>query len=152
MMPAQRPGASRQDYGTPRELLDAVRSRFGTITVDLAAHVRNRVAPDWIGPERDSLAQDWTRYGGLLWLNPPFAKIAPWAAKCAASVGPTRTILLLTPASIGSRWFVDHVWRRALVIALVPRLTFDGCDTPYPKDCMLSVYGHDPGFDVWEWR
>ena len=70
------------------------------------------------------------------------------------SMGPGRRILLLTPASVGSRWFADHVWGHALVLALSPRLTFVGETHPYPSDLILSVY--DPemerGFAPWRWR
>jgi len=156
MMPAQRPHRSRQDYGTPGDLLDAVFATFGPLRVDLAASPANAVAPAYFDEDDDSLAQDWTTLHGTLWLNPPFARIGPWAAKCAASAPPDtwprRRIIMLTPASVGSRWFVEHVHRRALVLALVPRLTFVGCDAPYPKDCMLSIFGGQPGFNVWEWR
>lgn len=153
MMPAQCPGSSKQDYGTPPELLSAVEQRFGQIAFDLAADVENAVVPLCFTKADDALAQDWTRLRGVLWLNPPFARIAPWAAKCLESASRGRTIVMLTPASIGARWFEAHVNRSALVLALAPRLTFLGCPTPYPKDCMLSVYGdHAPGFEVWRWR
>lgn len=152
-MPAQRPGRSKQDYGTPSDLLAAVEQRFGDITVDLAASRENAVVSSFFDEREDALAQDWTALRGVLWLNPPFAKIAPWAAKCVASVGRDRTIVMLTPASVGAGWFAAHVHGSALVLALSPRLTFVGCDAPYPKDCMLSVYGaHAPGFDVWRWK
>jgi hypothetical protein len=38
------------------------------------------------------------------------------------------------------------------VLGLNGRLTFKGTTAPYPKDCMLSVFGVEPGFDVWSWR
>jgi phage N-6-adenine-methyltransferase len=152
MAPPQCPGKSRQDYGTPLDFLAAVRRRFGSIDVDLAAREDNKVTQDWIDVGDDSLAQDWTGGCGVMWLNPPFSNIGPWAAKCAASVGPGRTILLLTPASIGANWFAEHVHGRAYVLALSPRLTFRGCSQPYPKDCMLSVYGWGAGFGLWRWK
>ena len=144
---------SKQDYGTPREVLDAVEARFGRIAWDLAAHEGNHITPAWFGPggvAPDALAQPWHDLPpGLLWLNPPFADLAPWAYRAATS---GRVVAMLTPASIGSCWFRDLVHRRALVLGLAPRLTFEGCTAPYPKDLMLSVFGVEPGFDVWTWR
>ena len=61
-------------------------------------------------------------------------------------------IFLLTPASIGANWFAEHVYGKAHVLALQGRLTFVGHKQPYPKDCILSVYGVKPGFSVWDWR
>ena len=151
-MPAQRPGQSKQDYGTPRIFLDAVERRYGKILFDLAAHSKNAVVPRFFSKEQNSLVQDWAKIKGNRWLNPEFADIAPWAAKCAAyrerDLGRT---LFLVPASIGAQWFADHVHGKALVLGLTGRLSFDG-KNPYPKDCMLCVYGERPGFDIWDWR
>jgi DNA N-6-adenine-methyltransferase (Dam) len=178
--PAQKPGKSRQDFGTPRAFLDAVQLRFGRITLDLAAHERNHVCDRWFGPGGecvDSLQETWPE-SGVLWLNPEFADIEPWARKCAAHITPNRrqlgsleehldeitgeslwraarkfVILLLVPASIGSNWFACHVNGKAIVEGVQGRLSFDG-KAPYPKDCMLCQFWPDGrhGFGVWDWR
>lgn len=154
MMPVQKPHRSRQDYGTPRDLLDVVERGFGAIGFDLAASDENAVAPSYYTEADDALgvSTPWPS-DRLCWLNPPFARIAPWAARCAIEAHAGKRILLLVPASIGSAWFASYVHKRSLVLALRPRLTFDGCSTPYPKDCILAVYGFgETGFDVWEWK
>jgi hypothetical protein len=158
-MPDQKPGRSRQDYGTPVKFIEAVVSRFGLIAWDLAAHEKNHVSPDWYGPGSasaiDSLHQslDWatTAPGELLWLNPPFENIAPWARKCADSCDKGAKIAFLVPASIGSEWFAKYVYNKSFVLALRPRLSFDG-KNPYPKDCILCIYGESPGFNLWKWH
>jgi phage N-6-adenine-methyltransferase len=151
--PSMRRGKSKQNYQTPPDFISAVEKRFGMITFDLAADADNCVTGEHFDVEQDSLAQDWTKHDGLLWLNPPFADLAPWAARCAAFAGPSTRILLLTPASIGSNWFADHVHGKALVLALSPRLQFVGAADPYPRDLILSCYGFGvAGFDVWRWR
>ena len=146
-------GKSKQDYGTPPEFLEAVRLRFGPISFDLAATIENSVCGEWFyGPTQDSLAQDWALHDGLLWLNPPFANIAPWAEKSAACRHRRGWLLLLTPASIGTDWFAEHVKDNAIVLGLSPRLTFVGTTDPYPKDLMLSCFGFGmSGFDTWRW-
>jgi phage N-6-adenine-methyltransferase len=152
VMPKQAPGKSKQDYETPSELLRAVERRFGRLHVDLAARPDNAKAPRFVTPERDSLKVDWSAefWGSRCWLNPEFADIAPWAAKCSTSRG--LHIFLLTPASIGANWFAEHVHGKAVVLGLSPRLTFVGASDPYPKDCMLSIFGFGvAGFDVWRW-
>jgi phage N-6-adenine-methyltransferase len=152
--PRQKPGKSRQDYATPPEFIAAVVERFGPLAWDLAADAKNHKAPSYYTAERDSLAQDWTCLRGTLWLNPPFGDIAPWARKCRASMPffPVGTrIVMLTPASIGSCWFAEHVHGHALVMGISPRLSFDGKNS-YPKDLALMVYGQTPGFDVWRWK
>lgn len=152
-MPQQRPATSRQDYGTPWDFIRAAEARFGKLDVDLAARRDNAKARRFISPRRNALHVEWSvEYcGALAWLNPEFADIEPWAAKCARER--KLRILLLTPASVGSNWFVEHVHRRALVLALNPRLVFVGERDPYPKDCILSCFGFGrAGFDVWRWK
>lgn len=144
-------GRSRQDYATPPEFLAWFRAEFGEIVADLAASAENAVADLYFDEASDSLAQDWAPLvRGLvdrewLWLNPPFARIAPWAAKCAASIqrkpgGFTgRGIAFLVPASVGSNWWASSVDRKADVIFTRPRQSFNGIG-PFPKDLSLCLY------------
>ena len=164
---------TKQDYGTPRAFLDAVEMRFGPIAVDLAAHAGNAKAHYYLGPDhpaehmRDSLTVPWSELKGNLWLNPPFKRFDPWAAKCAREAADRRElgvggwILFLCLASVGSTWFRKHVLGKAFVMPLEPRLTFDGMPPnpktgkidPYPKDLMLCAYGYGVhGFEPWRWR
>jgi hypothetical protein len=155
-MPAQKPGASRQDYATPRKFIWAVETELGPILFDLAAHENNHVVPDYFGPgspyAEDALEANWTQLpSGLLWLNPPYADIAPWARKALFS---GRRIAMLVPASVGSNWYWDYVAPYAQVSCLSPRLSFDG-KAPYPKDLILAVYGGGSishGFRRWVWK
>ncbi len=160
-MPQQKPGKSRQDYETPQELIDAIVERFGPFTWDLAATAKNAKAPNWINSKTNTFTQDWSLLEGNLWLNPPFANIDPWAEKCRETIHLWQNnhigeipfaIFLLTPASVGSEWFRIHVWKNAAVIGLNPRLKFVGENNVYPKDCMISLYGRQPGFEVWRWK
>lgn len=161
MAPTQKPHRSKQDYATPPEFLAAVTRRFGPLTWDLAATADNSVARShYFGPGsrhgEDALAVSWANVserGGWLWLNPPFADIDPWARKCVEEMLAGRArILLLTPASVGSRWFARHVQPHAHVIGLSPRITFVGEAAGYPKDLSLSVFAHGlTGFSTWQW-
>jgi phage N-6-adenine-methyltransferase len=161
-MPKQKPRRSEQTVCTPREFLSAVEERFGVIDWDLAASADNAVTGKYLGPGAprgaDSLAVDWamlpTPPYQCLWLNPPFGNIAKFAAKCAEQAPAIAgSILMLVPASVGTNWFAQHVHRKALVLALRPRLTFVGHEDPYPKDLMLAIYGRwvVPAFDTWRW-
>lgn len=143
-------GSSKQDYATPPEFMAAIARRFGTINFDLAASAHNAKHANYFSERDDSLRQEWHKIPGLLWLNPPFDNIAPWAEKCRAESKLGARILFLTPASIGSNWFSEHVFRSAFVHALNGRISFDGI-APYPKDCILSVFPGDD-FGVWNWR
>lgn len=145
-------GKSKQNYGTPRAFIATVEKRFGPLAWDLAATPENAKAPRFFTEADDSLKQDWLSLEGNLWLNPPFADIAPWAKKaseCARRVG---FLFLLTPASIGTEWFARHCHGSGYVLGLSPRLTFEGTSDPYPKDLALTVWGSSfRGFDTWRW-
>lgn len=160
-MPAQKPHRSDQEKATPRDFVRAVEKRWGVMDFDLAADFANTVCPDFFSKEEDSLQQDWVKLHGNLWLNPEFGQIEPFAEKACETfirkiqLSFTKTrkdrLFMLTPASIGSVWFAEHVHHHALVLGIRPRLVFIGEEDPYPKDLMLSVYGCGPGFDVWKW-
>ena len=175
-MPPQRPGSSAQDVTTPFELVEAVEARFGPIAWDLAATAENaqggrtpgglaslrRYGPGSAAGE-DALVQPWERLQGTTFCNPPFGNIAPWAERAARSLAAVRLdaarrhrhdwrLCLLTPANVGSNWFVEHIHGRALVLALNPRVRFVGHEDDYPQSLILSVFGADrTGFEPWRW-
>lgn len=162
MTPARKPGRSKQDYQTPPELLAAIKRDFsvGQWGFDLAANANNAVCPWWFGPGsahgENALEQDWGALnqwpGSDLWLNPPFSNIDPWSEKCSTSIRVGR-IFLLVPASVGSNWYQAHVHGQAHVVATSPRVTFVGCEDPYPKDLVLAVFGPvRGGFSTWRWK
>lgn len=155
-MPRQKPGQSKQDYGTPRAFLDAVERRFGSIVFDLAAHASNAVVPFYYGPGsplgEDSLVEDWAAtYDGLGWLNYEFGDAKIWTAKAALEVARGARFGMLGPASVGTNWFAENVDGKALVLAIRPRLIFVPETSPYPKDLILAMYGEPPGFECWRW-
>lgn len=150
---------SRQDYATPRDFIRAVEARFGRISWDLAADYTNYKGPEgrYFDLEDDSLKQDWHKLGGLLWLNPPFKMLGPWIQKCSEEWIKGAQILLLAPASVGSNWFAEYIHGKHHVLFLSPRLTFDGCSDPYPKDLMLIHFALPDGafaldsYQCWRW-
>jgi hypothetical protein len=145
--PAQKPGRSKQDYGTPPDLVRAVNTQWGPIRVDLAAHDNgdNAKADIWIGPFQDSLRIDWVAWlgGGLGWLNPPFGDIEPWAEKCRAESRRGAKILMLTPAAIGTEWFAQYVIGEAQVIGIRPRPIFEVTVAGHMATPQLGLFGQE---------
>jgi phage N-6-adenine-methyltransferase len=157
-MPAQKPGASEQVVGTPPAFLTAVERRFGPIRWDLAATHANTVLPVYhYGPGskygENALTERWAQHGGVLWLNPEFSDIDPWAAKSNTEGRAGARVKMLVPASVGTDWWAEHVHYKAMVLFLRPRLTFIGHTDPYPKDLALCCYGPwvSPGYNTWRW-
>ena len=177
-MPLQKPGRSKQDYGTPWELIKAIELRYGSLGIDLAASEGNAKCAQYYDLEMNSLEQPWHLHTTFRdWLNPPFEDFDTWAGKCAAEAKLGWRGIMLSPASVGSEWFRVHVCGEttqpinARVVTLSPRIVFEGCKDPYPKDCcdaacvscgpaypkdcMLSLWnipGEPPGFEIWRWK
>jgi phage N-6-adenine-methyltransferase len=159
--PRRKRRATKQTYRTPLDFLEAVAERFGVPTFDLAATDGEQIetATGHFTPEQDSLAQDWAKLDGsdhrVVWLNPPFRTITPWAEKLVRECADLdRVTLFFVPASVGSVWFSDHLFRRSLVLAVSPRVAFRGEETPIGKDMILVAVGRGvvPDFDVWRWK
>src|SRR5690242_10169502 len=125
-IPQQKPGKSKQDYGTPKTLLDVVKARLciPEFDWDLAADINNTVVPSTevidsngnhlitkrhFGVDEDALIQDWNLGSGWNWLNPPFADIGPWLAKAIAESRKGTQTVVLVPASVGSQWWKAYV-------------------------------------------
>lgn len=166
-MPVQKPGRSKQDYGTPPEFLAAVKRslRITDFDIDLAASPFNAVAHIHYNETTNGLAMPWRVEGlsGWNWLNPPFTRIAPWVQRAyeQARDRHARTAVLV-PAGVGANWWRDWVHDKAQVLFLNGRLTFRGVPVnpktgkvdPYPKDLALLLYGYGQitGYTVWDWR
>lgn len=162
---------SKQDYATPPELIRAVEHLLGPVVFDLAASASNTKHPRYLSApgsnDPRSIGEDalswhwqtpWNEYRvqdgpSIMWLNPPFADIGPWAKKCAKEGKAGASIAFLTPASVGANWFRDHVVRHADVYFLNGRVSFSGGPL-YPKDCMLSHFHPraEGRVAIWNWR
>ena len=95
---------------------------------------------------------------GWGWLNPPFAKIAPWAKKCLHAMWKGADIAFLVPAAVGRNWFAQTIWNEpgVKVIFLNGRPSFDG-KAPYIKDVMIVLFQGSfkktPfAVEVWRWQ
>lgn len=147
---------SSGDIWTPQVFINAVERKFGLLDWDLAATVQNAKADLFIEQATNSLSGAWSklpasqliagRRNPLLFLNPPYANIAPWARKCMEEWKLGAEILLLVP--MGSQnWYWDYIEPYAQVYC-VGRMVFDNCfdkqgrlvTTNYPKDLILAHF------------
>ena len=165
MMPEQKPGRSKQDYGTPPEFLAAVKKRLfiKDFIVDVAASEENTVCPWRYYDEIDNgLNQSWAVYkspysvipNGWAWCNPPYSDIQPWLSKAIYESKQGANTAVLIPASVGANWWREYVEPFAYQVFLNGRLTFVGETKPYPKDCALLLYTPFGfrGNEVWNWK
>lgn len=159
MPPAQKPGKSVQEVGTPDEFIKAVEKRFGKIDVDLAGDSNLHVVDKWYGPGSttaiDSLVHPWQHYK-FGFLNPPFGKIAPWVEKCAYERTKGTKIIALLPMALETKWFTNYVYRQAHVLILKPRLKFKGHNHDFPKGLIVAHYDTlnypKQSIEIWDWK
>lgn len=172
-MPAQNRHVSEQAVGTPPEFIQAAcrKLRIVGFSFDLAADARNTiVGTSGHGQKRhfdiadDALKQDWTHPFGpgplymystpWNWLNPPFARIDPWAEKCCLEAERGAYTAMLVPSSTGTNWWNDYVHGYAYVLSLRGRIRFIGHTDQYPKDLALVLYTPQGfnGSDIWDWK
>jgi phage N-6-adenine-methyltransferase len=147
--------STNQRIGTPWAFFNPLTEIF-KFAVDLSADESNTKCPRYISPHLNSLSDkvEWHKLaepGSWLWLNPPFNEINKWAQKCKREARLGAKIVMITPASVGSGWFLDNIFGQAVVVLLRGRVTFDYVidkgkkkgqwnTDPYPKDCMLSIF------------
>lgn len=141
-------------YRTPVSFLDIVEEEFGHLAFDLASSDENCVVMDHFTERDNALVQPWHKIRGWSWLNPPYGNIGAWAKKCHEESRLGAKVLFLVPASVGSNWYRDWVYNKCEVRFLNGRITFEGHDTPYPKDLMLGVYelGRKADQIIWSWQ
>lgn len=154
--PKQKPGRSQQVVCTPKEFLVAVRNRLqiDNFAWDLAASHENKICDSCWTEEDDALVQNWNIVSGWSYCNPPFSDLEPWVAKASLESLKGAQIVMLLPASVGSRWFREFVHDKAHVIFLSPRLTFEGHTNCYPKDLILTLWAKfiTGGYSCWNWK
>lgn len=162
---------SKQDYQTPKALIEAVEKRFGPITLDLAARSYNKVCSMYIapctGPEGplpfdeeafgiDSFDYDWSylhdQFGGIFWLNCEFGDIGRWSEKCKIEGAKGANLLLLIPYGT-TKAFMKNVLGKANLYMLEGRLQFIPGES-FPKDCVIAHYKPDAFGHIyfWDWK
>jgi len=158
---------TEQDVGTDPKLFQVLDEEFNFVW-DLACNEDNCLVKSegvifyhgFTYPEHDALKESWFPIVGFdyyhpkwLFLNPPYKNIEPWAKRCYLQSLMGAKIVMLTPASVGTRWFEEWVYDKAMVKFLIGRPTFKGHDKPYPKDMMISIFDNfNRGFGLWDWK
>jgi phage N-6-adenine-methyltransferase len=154
-MPKQKPGRSKQDYGTPWDFFWSLERRLeDSFSWDLAASQENTKVPDhFYGKEDDSLTKRWHELAGWLFLNPPYADIRPWVQKASEESKLGARVCVLVPSSTGANWWKEYVDGTAYITFLNGRITFEGTRDPYPKDLALLIYAPylEGGSCIWRW-
>ncbi len=120
---------TRDDYYTPTELIDAVRTGMGGIDVDPASHPaanqRHRI-PTYYTKATNGLGRDWI---GRVWLNPPFSAWEDWVSKALRELSSGRVLqltALMTTQTMTALYVQPFIARAAAFILIRGRLEFWG--------------------------
>lgn len=114
----------KDEWRTPPFVFWWAHQRFN-FAVDLASTEANKLCHQNITKHENALAQDWSRFAGAGWCNPPYSNIDPWLQKAwdEAYEGFTSVFLIPTPNGEDrySRWVLGHA---SEVIFIGGRLAF----------------------------
>lgn len=154
-----KPGASKDDWGTPQAFFDQL-DRIFRFSLDVCADFSNTKCPLFCAPAdypavsqvypgtvygRDGLAQSWQ--GHTCWMNPPYSggQVGRWLEKARLEVALGDCVVVaLVPASTETAWYMDNITNarapRALVLPVRGRITFDGAKGPAMFANHIVVY------------
>lgn len=103
------------EYYTPIDVVRRLEATYGPFTLDPCCTEKSAKAPKFYTQEDDGLAQDWT--GEVVFCNPPYSNIEPWAIKCAEQAAYVSCLLI--PCRTGNAWFQDVVIPNVAVMYFV---------------------------------
>ena len=116
---------SKQNWRTPKYILEWIEKQWGPITLDVAASKENAVAERCFTGKDDALVQTWRGKEGLVFCNPPFRRIMPWVTKAVHEVraGSCGKAVMVLPANTSSDWF-RVLCQHAHIVLVSPRVAF----------------------------
>jgi phage N-6-adenine-methyltransferase len=128
-------GARKQDWTTPRAMLDTLNAEYG-FTLDGASDDGNALLP------RSNTAADvlvsWV--GERVFCNPPWSSIREFVERAAFA----DLAVLLVPARVNARWFHRALALGATVRFFEGRPRFGDGKGSSPVDCLLLVFDPPP--------
>jgi len=136
------------EWRTPLELFTQLHREFG-FHVDCAATPENALVDNYFIAAHDTLTTDWSQWGEVFWLNPPYSQVKAFMAKAAAEAAKGCTVVCLVPARTDTQWWHQHVWDRSThkprtgveVRLLMGRVAFRGADGQPMRDKRGRVVG-----------
>ena len=142
----------KDDWQTPRWLLDALRKELGPIGLDPCTSEDNPTGAEVYATRKGTEACWSVRpIGTWVFVNPPFSEAAEWARKVLLEESLGLEIVLLLPASVNSRRFRELTARANVVAFFARRLSYVDPSTG------LEMRGADFDSACWyfgarEWR
>ena len=119
--------SNTSEWETPQSLFNSLNGVFH-FSLDPCSTDANAKCEKHYTAEQDGLAHSWE--GEMVFCNPPYGRhIGEWVKKCADESKHARIVLLI-PARTDTRYFHEHIYRKAFYQFLRGRLKFEmggGC-------------------------
>lgn len=125
-------------HATPQAFFNKLNAEFGFV-LDVCANAENAKCPYYFTQETNGLSQPWK---GVVWCNPPYGReIGEWVKKAYESSREGATVVMLLPARIDTRWFMDWVMGKAAEVRIVKgRLKFGSAKRVAPFPSIVVVF------------
>lgn len=131
------------EWETPHELFNELDDEF-CFTLDPCSTDLNAKCARHYTAEDDGLTKSWANE--RVFCNPPYGRdIAKWVKKCHESVsdGGAEVVVALIPARTDTRYFHEHIYRKAEIRFIRGRVKFErwgvaGQSTPFPS--MICIW------------
>ena len=129
-------------WATPQAFFDQLDAEFH-FTLDPCADSQNAKCDRYFTEEQDGLSQDWGTE--TVFCNPPYGRTETgrWVAKCAEAASKGATVVMLIPARTDTKWFHQHIYKKADVRFIKGRLKFGDSKDAAPFPSMVVVF-HSP--------
>jgi len=130
-----------EQWRTPQGMYDKLDSVFD-FKIDLCASHENHKCSLYITEEMDLMSpaiedtiEIFSGSSDYLWINPPYKTgggTGKFVGRAVELAGP-RGLVCLVPASVGSKWWVDHIWAHFETVIFPRRFNFEGA----PGSCAM---------------
>jgi site-specific DNA-methyltransferase (adenine-specific) len=136
------------EHATPLDLYSELDREFSFVC-DVAATSENAKHHNYFTKEMDGLSQDWTKFGGACFANPPYGRgIGAWVQKARRTSLQGTTVVCLLPSRTDVAWWHDYIWDRdndcpqggVEVRFIKGRLKFGGSKNSAPFPSVVVIF------------
>ena len=130
--------SKRQDWKTPQKVYEALNNEF-KFDYDPCLLTTDTIHPI------DTLGSSWS--GNVIYVNPPYNRLADWIKKCHQEWKKGKTIVMLIPARTDTKAFHEYIYHQAELRFIKGRLCFDDSGNPAPFPSMIVIW-HEYKSDI----
>lgn len=129
--------SATDEWATPDEVFKKL-DRMYDFELDASATFANSKCLKFYSKEESGLDNPW--FPHRTFCNPPFSLIGKFVAKAREEADKGGLVVMLLPARVDTRWFHDHIYKKAKQIEFIKgRLKFGGSTNSAPFPSMLIV-------------